>query len=142
MTHRTRRLATVALAPTAALAIWAGARLSGVELQVSAGPGRVGPVDVVAAALLGALGAWLVVRLLERRTRRPERWWPVVGSTALAISIIAPTWLADGADGAVLILMHVVVAVVVIRGFAGTLGVDGSGAFRRVRPSLQRDPAR
>jgi hypothetical protein len=38
---------------------------------VSSGQGTVGPADVVAAALIGGLGAWCVVRILERNTRRP-----------------------------------------------------------------------
>jgi hypothetical protein len=35
--------------------------------------------------------------------------------------VIGPAWLADGASGAALIALHVVVAVVVIHGFARTL---------------------
>jgi uncharacterized protein DUF6069 len=41
-----------------------------------------------------------------------------VGSTALAVSIIGPTYLADGAAGVALICMHVAVGVVLIWGFA------------------------
>jgi Family of unknown function (DUF6069) len=62
-----------------------------------------------------------VVRLLERLSRRPRRLWSFVGSTALAVSIIGPAWLADGASSVALIALHFVVAIVVISGFAGTL---------------------
>jgi hypothetical protein len=122
MTHRTRRrIFTVALAPAAALAAWGLVKLLGIELVVSTGDGTVGPADVLAAALTGAVGAWLVVRLLERHSRRPRRLWSFVGSTALAVSIIGPAWLADGASSVALIALHFVVAIVVISGFAGTL---------------------
>jgi hypothetical protein len=66
-----RRIATVILAPVAALAAWAVVRLIGVDLVVSSGDGTVGRVDVLTAALFGALAGWFVVQLLERRSSRP-----------------------------------------------------------------------
>jgi len=49
--------------------------------------------------------------------RGAARWWPLVGSTALAVSVIGPTWLADGLAAVVLIGMHVAVGAVLIAGF-------------------------
>jgi hypothetical protein len=49
-----RRIATVILAPGAALAAWAVVRLIGVDLVVSAGDGTVGPIDVLVAAMRSA----------------------------------------------------------------------------------------
>jgi hypothetical protein len=123
MTRRNvRRLATVVLAPVAALAVWAIVRLFGIDLDVSGATGTVGAGDVVAAALIAALAAWLVVALVERRCRHPRAAWALIASTGLSLSVIGPSWLADGAAGAVaLIALHFVVAVVVIVGFAGTL---------------------
>jgi hypothetical protein len=63
------------------------------------------------------------VRALLAR-RGAARRWPLVGSTALAISIIGPTWLADGLAGVVLIGMHVAVGVVLIAGFAAPAPID------------------
>jgi heme A synthase len=117
------RIATVILAPIAALIAWTVVRLIGVDLVVSSGDGNVGPGDVLTAALFGALAAWLVARLLERRSPRPRLWWARIGSTALAVSIIGPTWFADGASGVSLIGLHVVTAIVVITGFARTLSI-------------------
>lgn len=122
MTDRTRhRIATVVLAPAAALSAWALIRVAGVDLIVTTGNGTVGPVDVVAAALLAALGAWVVVWLLERHTGRPGLWWPPLGSTTLAISTLGPSYLSDGTSAVALTGLHFVTAIVIICGFAATL---------------------
>jgi Family of unknown function (DUF6069) len=115
------RIATVVLAPIAALLGWAAIRLLGIDLLVSTGDGTVGPADVVVAALAAALGGWFVVRLLERRTAHPRGWWAFIGSTAVSVSIIGPSYFADGASAVALIALHFVVAIVVITGFASTL---------------------
>jgi hypothetical protein len=100
-----------------ALTIWELARMLGVELTVGKGDqaSLVGAADVLATVLLTGLAAWLVQRLLARRGA--AGWWPFVGSTALAISIIGPTWLADGAASVLLIGMHLAVGLVLIAGF-------------------------
>jgi hypothetical protein len=46
------------------------------------------------------------------------------------VSIIGPTWLADGASGASLIGLRFVTAVVVITGFFGTLPTWRGGTAR------------
>jgi hypothetical protein len=143
MTRRTRRrIATVVLAPVAALSAWALIRLIGVDLVVTTGDGTVGPGDVISAALLGALGAWFAVRLLERYTSRPGFWWPPLGSTALAISTIGPSHLAGGASAAALVALHFVTAIVVITGFATTLPSRCDCSPRSLRGGMARsDPA-
>jgi hypothetical protein len=135
MTHRTRRrLATVLLAPIAALGSWALLRLDGVDLAITTGDGTVGPVDVVTSALIGAIGGWLVVRLLERYSRRPGFWWPPIGSTALAVSTIGPSYFAvDGPTALALTVLHFVTAIVVITGFATTLPAPCDCGARRAR---------
>jgi Family of unknown function (DUF6069) len=128
--HNRRRIATVAFAPIAALAAWAVVRMAGIDLALRDG-GTVGPGEVVTAALIGALGGWLVARWLERRSVRPRRTWSFVGSTALAVSIMGPAWRADGSSAVALIALHVATAVVVIAGFAGTVPVRPPAAIRR-----------
>jgi hypothetical protein len=115
----------LAAAAAVALAIWALARLLGVELTVGKGhdASPVGAAEVLATALLAGLAAWGVHTLLVRRGA--ARWWPFVGSTALAISIIGPTWLADDVAGVVLIGMHLAVGVVLIAGFGRSVGEAG-----------------
>jgi hypothetical protein len=107
----------VAAAMIVALAIWALARLLGVELTVGKGQdaGHVSAADAVVTALLAGLLA-LGVRVQLAR-RRADRSWPFVGGIALAVSIIGPTWLADGLARVVLIGMHVAVGLVLIAGF-------------------------
>jgi len=107
----------VAAATVVALAIWVLARVLGVELTVGKGhdASPVGAAEVVVAVVLAGLAAWGVHGLLARR--RAAGWWPFVGSTALSVSIIGPTWLADGAATVVLIGMHLAVGVVLIAGF-------------------------
>jgi hypothetical protein len=101
-----------------ALVAWAVIRLLGIDLTVEAGSGtaQVGAVDVLLASLVAGLVAWGVFALLAH-WRRP-RWWPSVGSIGLALSILGPSYLADGISAASLICLHVLVAVVLITGFA------------------------
>ena len=67
------------------------------------------------AADKSGLVAWGVALLLKRAGK--ARWFPAVGSTALAISIIGPSYQADGASAVALILLHFAVAIVLIVGF-------------------------
>jgi hypothetical protein len=117
-TVRSRRFATVVLAPVAAVTAWAVFRALGVGFDISTGDGRVGAGDVIVAATVAALLGWVVARQLERRVARPRLWWARVGSTALSVSIIGPSWLADGVSSVALMTLHVVTAVVIIVGFA------------------------
>ena len=114
---RGRSAAVVATAALVALAIWGLARVLGVELTVGKGDqaSLVGAADVLIAVLVAGLAAWAVQRFLARRGA--AGWWPFLGSTALAISMIGPTWLADGAASVVLIGMHLAVGLVLIAGF-------------------------
>ena len=112
-----RSAGVVAAAVVLALAIWALAGVLGVELTVGKGQdaSSVGADDVLVTVVLAGLAAWVGQRLLARRGA--AGWWPFVGSTALAVSIIGPTWLADGAASVVLIAMHLAVGFVLIAGF-------------------------
>jgi CDP-diglyceride synthetase len=110
-------LIVVVAAVIGGLAVWGIARAAGVELELKerASTDSVAAMDVVFAALVAGLAAWGVYALLKRSGR--ARWWPAVGSTVLAISMIGPSWYADGASAMALMVMHLVVAVVLIAGF-------------------------
>lgn len=135
-------MGTVVVAPLSALAAWAVIRLLGIELTVSAGDGTAGPADVAFAALAGALGGWIAVRLLERHSRHPRAWWGFLSTTALSASTIGPTWLAHGASGVALVALHFVVAIVVIGGLLGTLPVCECAKTQRVARVAPADPTR
>lgn len=111
--------AVIAVAVAVALGIWAVARLLGVDLTVGKGPDprQVGPVEVLVTTVLAGLLAWAAYWLLAR-TPRTARWWPFVGSAAIAVSLTGPNYLADGIAAVVLIAMHVAVGAVLIWGFA------------------------
>ena len=111
-------LAVVAAAVATALVGWAVIRLLGVDLTLKEGAAmsHVGPVDVLLASLVAGLAAWGVFALLAHWHR--ARWWPFVGSTALAISMLGPSYLADGISAFSLICLHILVGVVLITGFA------------------------
>lgn len=83
-----RHTGVLAAAVIVALAIWALARLFGVELTVGKGQhaSQVEAVDVLVAALLAGLAAWGTWALLARHGA--DRAWPIVGATALGISYI------------------------------------------------------
>lgn len=124
MTHRTRRrLQTLVLAPATALGAWAVIRLLGIDLLVSGpdGPTRIGAAAVLIVALASALAGWLVVLILDRHGDHPRSWWSFLGSTTLALSMIGPSYRADGAVAVALMTLHVVTAAVVIVGFAASL---------------------
>jgi hypothetical protein len=112
-----RTTGVVAVAAAAALVIWAVARLLGVDVEVEFGGGirEVGPVDILATTIVVGLAAWVVHSLLAR-TPRTARWWPFVGSTALAVSMLGPSYQSDGAAAVALIAMHLAVGAVLIKG--------------------------
>jgi hypothetical protein len=75
----------------------------------------VGWSNVAIVTILAGLAAWGVAILLQRAGK--ARWFPSVGSIALALSILGPSFLADGSSVAALILLHFAVGIVLIVGF-------------------------
>lgn len=114
-----RAIGVIAAGSAVATATWIVARAAGVEPTVGRGD-DVSPVtvpDVVLASVIAGFVAWAVRALLERR-RGGWRWWPFIGSTALATSMIGPSWFADGASAMALMMMHFATGIVLIFGFA------------------------
>jgi Family of unknown function (DUF6069) len=64
---------------------------------------------------VAGLAAWVVHALLAR-TPRTARWWPFVGSTAIAVSMLGPSYLSDGTAAVALTAMHLAVGAVLIKG--------------------------
>jgi len=127
-----RRLITVGVAPVAAVAAWGIEKSLGADLVLKDGT-TVDAGNVVLAAVIGAVAAWLVVGWIERHSSRPRAVWAFVGSTGLAVSGIGPSWLADGVTALLLFGLHFVTAVVVIAGFMQTLPLEPSRFVQRAR---------
>ena len=123
-----RHLIVILSAVLVALATWALIQVLGVEPTVGKDvPRRIGPFEVALATLVAGVAAAAVHGWLGRRGT--AGLWPFVGSTALAVSIIGPSWFADGASAVALICLHVVVGFVLLVGF----GHIGHGHGRRSR---------
>ena|SRR5829696_361487 len=123
-----RTTGVVAVAAAAALVIWAVARLLGVDVEVELGGEirQVGPADILVTTIVAGLAAWVVYSLLAR-TPRTARWWPFVGSTAIAISMLGPSYLSDGAAPVTLIAMHLAVGAILIKGLLEARALARSG---------------
>jgi hypothetical protein len=121
-----RAAGVVAVAAAVALAAWAAARLLGVDLDVRLnGDLRpVGPADVLVTVVVAGLAAWAVASVLAR-TPRTARWWPFVGSAALALSMLGPSYLADGVDAVALMAIHLLVGATLIKGFVSAPALTG-----------------
>ena len=70
------------------------------------------------AALAAGVLALLVFELLVRFGH--VRWWPFVGSTAPAISMLGPSYQADGETAMALMALHFIVGIVLIWGLSLT----------------------
>lgn len=120
--RRRARLAGVAAAVLGAEATWAIARfVLGIRLQAPAGNGYpepmdIGPLNVAVAVVVLSLVGWASLAGLERLTAHAHRVWLVIALVGLAASLSIPLRGAgvSASDRAVLVLMHVVVALVVI----------------------------
>ncbi len=120
------RLVAVAAATAAALVVWVVAGpVLGNSLRVQTGPDaspmEVGPVSVIATAVIASLAGWALLAVLERLVARPARVWTVIAVAAAALSMAGP--LTSGLTTTttiVLAAMHLVVAAVLIRLFRRT----------------------
>ena len=132
-----RATGVIAVAAAAALVIWAVARLLGVDVEVEFGGKlrQVGPADILLTTVVAGLAAWVVYSLLAR-TPRTARWWPFVGSAALAISMLGPSYQSDGAAAVALIAMHLAVGAILIRGLFEARALASTGS--RLRERRQR----
>jgi hypothetical protein len=117
-----RRLITVVVAPAAALVAWGIEKALGADLALRDGT-SIDASDVLLAAAFGSVAAWFVARWIERHSHRPRSVWAFVASTALSVSGIGPSWLADGVTALLLFGLHFLTAVVVIVGLTATLPV-------------------
>ncbi|MCO5222728.1 MAG: DUF6069 family protein [Thermomicrobiales bacterium] len=114
-------LGVIAVATVAALVVYGLIR--GLWLEpIAEQNGSDEPVTwamVLGATVIAGFLAWGVATLMERAGK--ARWWPALGSTVLALSILGPSYLADGASAVALIILHFTVAIILITGFSGLI---------------------
>lgn len=110
---RMNRVIAVLAATASAVALWAVARIGGVDLAVDMGQG-VEPITltyVVVVSLQASLLGWASLALLERFAAKARMLWLTLAGLVLALSFL-PVVSADATSSAktILALMHVSVA--------------------------------
>jgi hypothetical protein len=121
---RARALSAAGGALAAALAWIVEVPLLGIHLNVRFGAGHIQTItigQVIGVAVAASLLGWLLLALLERRTRRARIRWTTVALAALAASLALPLAFASTTSAvAGLIVMHLTVGAVVIPALART----------------------
>jgi hypothetical protein len=117
------RLRIVVLALAATHTIWAATFwFTGIDLQLRDGRGTVDALNVLAATLVAGGVAWAVAALLQHFTRRARMAWTMGCLFSLGGSLIGPLDAGAGTGStAVLVLMHLTVAIILGIGFRKTL---------------------
>ncbi len=112
-------LVVVGAAAAAAGAAWvAWTQVLGVTLEAPVGGQvrEVGPVSVLASALLICAAGLVLLRLLEARTTRGLRLWTVVAVGVALLSVGGPAGAPTAEAVAGLASLHVMVALVLVLG--------------------------
>jgi hypothetical protein len=122
--RRARALCTAGGILAAALAWTAEVPLLGIHLNVRFGTGHIETIaagQVIGVTVAAALLGWLLLALLERRTRHARRLWTTIALAALAASLALPAAAATTTSAvAGLIVMHLTVGAAVIPAMAHT----------------------
>jgi hypothetical protein len=121
--RRTGRAITVAAGAAGALLLWVvNDPWGGIDLAVRRGDAtqHIGPVAVVATALIAGLAAWGLLALLESNVRRPVRTYRIVTLIVLALSLTGPLGSGVGISSRLVLLgMHLTVGTALIIGLPG-----------------------
>jgi phosphotransferase system glucose/maltose/N-acetylglucosamine-specific IIC component len=139
------RLAGVAGAAAAAVAVWLVARYGAGLHPYAPGfssaqrPASLAPGFVAILAAAASLLAWAALTLIERIARRPRRVWVISGFITLAVSLSAPLsgHGVTGTDRLTLICMHLAVAAVLVPIFASTISPGRPASNDSGRPGRQ-----
>ena len=121
---RTRALCAAGGALAAALAWVVEVPLLGIQLDFRFGSGHIQTIpagQAIAAAAAVSLLGWLLLALLERRTRRARLIWVSIALAVLGLSLSLPLSAATTTSAAAgLVVMHLAVGAAVIPAMAHT----------------------
>ncbi|MFJ4903490.1 DUF6069 family protein [Streptomyces sp. NPDC088727] len=125
-----RRIVCLLAATVAAVIVWLIAHSAlDIDLKTKAqgggDPQEVGLAMVIGATILIGLVAWGVVALLDRKSPKARTRWTVIASIVFVLSLFGPLGSGEGGSTkAALLCMHLVVALVLIPGYASTARKD------------------
>ncbi|MEV0916194.1 DUF6069 family protein [Streptomyces sp. NPDC049967] len=125
-----RRIVCLLAATVAAVIVWLIAHSAlDIDLKTKAqgggDPQEVGLAMVIGATILIGLVAWGVVALLDRKSPKARTRWTVIASIVFVVSLLGPFGSGEGGSTkAALLCMHLVVALVLIPGYARTARKD------------------
>lgn len=116
-------------ATVAAVIVWLIAHSAlDIDIKAKAAGGNIQEIGlplVIGVTLLVGFAAWGVVALLDRRSSSARTWWTVIASAVFVLSLLGPAGSGQGGSAKVALLcMHLVVALVLIPGFARTARKD------------------
>ncbi|MGW1224809.1 DUF6069 family protein [Streptomyces sp. NPDC001478] len=95
------------------------AKASGDDVQ------EIGLPMVVIVTLVVGFAAWGVAALLDRKPASARNRWTIISSVVFVLSLLGPAGSGEGSGSTITLLaMHVVVALVLIPGFARTARKD------------------
>ncbi|WP_328891823.1 DUF6069 family protein [Streptomyces sp. NBC_00316] len=99
-----------------------------IDLKAKAAGGdiqEIGLPMVIVVTLLVGFAAWGVVAVLDRKSSSARTLWTVIASVVFVVSLLGPAGSGQGGSAKVALLcMHLVVALVLIPGFARTARKD------------------
>ncbi|WP_328891785.1 DUF6069 family protein [Streptomyces sp. NBC_00316] len=99
-----------------------------IDLKAKAAGGdiqEIGLPMVIVVTLLVGFAAWGVVAVLDRKSSSARTLWTVIASAVFVVSLLGPAGSGQGGSAKVALLcMHLVVALVLIPGFARTARKD------------------
>ncbi|MDQ1025080.1 putative membrane protein [Streptomyces umbrinus] len=116
-------------ATVAAVIVWLTAHSAlDIDLKAKASGGDIQEIGlplVIGVTLLVGFAAWGVVALLDRKSSSARTWWTLIASAVFVLSLLGPAGSGQGGSAKVALLcMHLVVALVLIPGFARTARKD------------------
>lgn len=114
------RAATLVAATAVAVAAWLIAH-SVLGIHPKTGSSEVSLYDVATATPVISLIAWFVLSGIDRRASNPRKIWMITAFVVLVLSLIGPVTGAGTSSKLVLAGLHLVVALVLIPGYARTL---------------------